>query len=65
MTILSNARLSEKSTTTYGIDKNTESINVEYEQKVVIIDYSSTFGSTSDIYGSGWFGGIKILRSNV
>ena len=64
MTILTNARLSEKSTLSYGSDKNTESLNIEYEQKITIIDYNETFGDTSKTYGIGYFGGIKILRSN-
>ena len=63
MTMLINARLSEKPSLAFNTDKNIENLNIEFEDKITILNYDKLFGNT-DIYGEGYFGGIKILKDS-
>jgi hypothetical protein len=65
MIILVNARLSDKIPFSIASDKNTETLNIEYEKKVFITNYGGIYGDENETFGEGWFGGIKILKDGV
>lgn len=65
MIILSNARLSEKIPMGIASDKNIETLNIEYDKKIILSNSDSIFGSPTEIFGEGLFGGIKILKDGA
>ncbi len=65
MIILVNARLSDIVPLSVGTDKNAETLNIEFEKKVFLTNYGGIFGDANEVFGEGWFGGIKILKDGV
>jgi hypothetical protein len=54
-----NARLSDKSSDNFNTDKRTETLNIEFESKVKIINFNA-YGN--GYYGESYYGGIKITK---
>lgn len=63
MIILTNARLTDKVNMNINTDKTVENLNIEYEDKITILNYNEIFGN-DNIYGEGYFGGLKILKDS-
>ena len=59
MTMAINARLSDKSSDNFNTDKRTETLNIEFESKVKIINFNA-YGN--GYYGESYYGGIKIIK---